>query len=161
MVDHRYLKQRRNGWNLQLPVPRAVQPKLGRKLIVQTLKTRDILVAQERRWAAVAEHKNTFARLAADSPLTGQDIAAEARRSYEVTLAACELSPPMAEPEIDPETGMAEDTPEIAGLRMNLDAIALALREPEDVDFAARDIALVVKRTGADIEPGTDIYRRL
>ena len=50
-----YLKQRRLGWYVQLPVPRELQDAMGCKVLTRTLSTRDKVTAQQRRHAVIAE----------------------------------------------------------------------------------------------------------
>ena len=59
MANTQYLKKRRQGWYLNLPVPSDLQHKHGTH-IVKSLKTRDLSVAQSRRWELVAEWHAQF-----------------------------------------------------------------------------------------------------
>jgi integrase len=56
------LEQRRQGWYVVLDVPKAVQEAVGQRRKVQSLKTRDLSVAQLRRWPVIAEWQREFAR---------------------------------------------------------------------------------------------------
>jgi integrase len=55
-VPHnQYLQRRRQGWYLRVAVPPSLQPAVRKAHIVRSLKTRDVAVARERRWEALAE----------------------------------------------------------------------------------------------------------
>jgi integrase len=54
-VDTRYLEQRRQGWYLVRDVPAKLVALVGRKRLRVSLKTRDLRVAQHRRWEALAK----------------------------------------------------------------------------------------------------------
>jgi hypothetical protein len=64
--DKRYLLKRRQVWYLRMRVPDDLQAKMGKSEIVQSLGTRDLSVAQDRRWDRVAEVKRYFAGLRGD-----------------------------------------------------------------------------------------------
>lgn len=57
--DKRYLKRRRQGWYLAVDVPKELRATVGKVKIVLSLKTRDLKVAQARRWSALEHIKRT------------------------------------------------------------------------------------------------------
>lgn len=63
VADTRYLKQRRVGWYFQIAVPTKHRAALGKATITASLRTRDLTVAQERRWAKLIEAMEAFARI--------------------------------------------------------------------------------------------------
>jgi hypothetical protein len=52
-----YLQRRRQTWYIRVAVPPKLAPVVHKTHIVRSLKTRDVAVARERRWAALAEIK--------------------------------------------------------------------------------------------------------
>lgn len=57
-----YLKQRRLGWYVQYPVPRAAQAAVGAKVLVRSLGTRDAAEAQKLKHAVIAELQSIIAQ---------------------------------------------------------------------------------------------------
>lgn len=68
MADTRYLKRRREGWYFQIAVPRALREAYGSDVITVTLGTRDLTVAQQRRWPKLIEYQEAFGRLSGKVP---------------------------------------------------------------------------------------------
>ena len=62
-MDTRYLKRRHQSWYVQIAVPPALVEAVGKKVIVQSLKTRDLTVARRLRWEVINEVKATFGKL--------------------------------------------------------------------------------------------------
>ena len=62
-MDTRYLKLRRQTWYAQVAVPSNLTEVLGKKVILQSLKTRDLKEAQQLRWEVVNEVKAGFSKL--------------------------------------------------------------------------------------------------
>ncbi len=60
VADLRYLKQRRQAWYFRIGVPADLRDKIGKVDIVESLQTRDLSVAQTRRWERVAHWTRTF-----------------------------------------------------------------------------------------------------
>jgi integrase len=60
-VDNRYLHRRRRGWYIRVAVPPSLVPVVGQTHKVRSLKTRDVSVARERRWQALAAIKAELA----------------------------------------------------------------------------------------------------
>jgi integrase len=95
VADTRYLKKRRQGWYFQLAVPRELRAKAGKATITASLETRDLTVAQERRWAKLVEAQRALAELAGRKAPANETFAPEllmaiddyARTTYHRALA--------------------------------------------------------------------------
>lgn len=61
MADTKWLQQRRQGWYCVQAIPRALRQAMGKNILIVSLHTRDLRVAQTRRHDALAE----FARVIA------------------------------------------------------------------------------------------------
>ena len=153
MADHRYLKQRRQGWYFQIAVPRELRGKepWGKKpVIIKSLETRDLTTAQKKRWDRVAEYQEAFRRASGDIALTRAEINEQAWRIYQDTLKAMEAKPPTADPE-------GAESPEEAGLSVNAWEIEEALAQ-EEFELVAGDIKRVAERTGQPIAEGSETW---
>lgn len=62
-MDTRYLKRRHQTWYVQIAVPPGLEEVVGKKVVVQSLKTRDLSEARRLRWEVVNELKATFGKL--------------------------------------------------------------------------------------------------
>jgi integrase len=97
VADHRYLKREYNTWFFVHAIPRDLRGKLpskGKKplrLIVKSLNTTSLKEAQQLRNLMLYETQRIFARARAKVPV--------------------------GIPEVDPETGEADETPEMAAVR--------------------------------------------
>jgi integrase len=78
VADTRYLKQRRQGWYFQLAVPRALRKALGKATITTSLRTRDLGLAQDRRWAELVRVREGFAKLAGGKAPATETLAPDA-----------------------------------------------------------------------------------
>ena len=84
MADTRYLKRRHETWFFALAIPRALRSKFlskqgkERTHLIVSLKTRDLVVAQQGRWAKLLEAQETFAALAGDTRSVPNTLAPEA-----------------------------------------------------------------------------------
>ena len=58
-MDKRYLFKRQNTWWVKVAVPRTLRSQLGFDLR-ESLKTKDLKLAQSRRWKVVEKFKNTI-----------------------------------------------------------------------------------------------------
>jgi integrase len=166
MADERYLKKRRQGWYFVIAVPRELRgnPPWGTKaVIVQSLRTRDLSVAQKERWARVTEYTEAFRRAAGDIPLTRAEIDMQARRVYRDTLASLEAKPVLGDPHVD-------ETSEQAALGANINDCSEALDDPDfcvsvgehgegTVSLVADEIVAIEKRIGEVIAPKTETWR--
>jgi integrase len=156
MADTRYLKKRRQGWYFQLAIPRELRgkPPWGNKsIIIKSLETRDLSVAQKARHHHVAEFQEAFRRAAGDIPLTRAEINEQAWLVYQQTLKSLEAHKVTATPEDD-------ESPEEAGLTVNAWNYEEAI-EQGDYRLVAMEIAGVERRTGAKVDPGTETYQLL
>jgi hypothetical protein len=163
-----YLKRRKQGWYFQIAVPATLRgkPPWGKKaVIVLSLGTRDLSLAQKLRWAKVDEYTEAFRRAAGDIPLTRAEINDEAWRVYQDTLRRLEASPVSIEPERD-------ESPEHAGLWFHMSNYTEALDtgdytvqglhdDAPDINIVAGDLAAVQQRTGTVFVEGTESYRLL
>jgi integrase len=94
VADTRYLKRRRQGWYFQLAVPAELRRAFGKAVITASLGTRDLTLAQERRWPRLIEAKESLAKLAGTKPAAAEilppaallEIDELARRSYREML---------------------------------------------------------------------------
>jgi hypothetical protein len=59
-MDRRYLVRQRQGWYVRVKVPKELKAQVGKSEIVRTLQTRDLAVAQSRRWSVVSEVMREF-----------------------------------------------------------------------------------------------------
>ncbi len=92
MADTLYLKQRRQTWFTNIPVPRDLQEQLGKDHIVQSLKTRDLSVAQRRRWSHVEDAHATFNRHRGSQGPTPEEIEDRAWKAYDQALREVEIA---------------------------------------------------------------------
>ncbi len=60
MPHNRYLQKRRQTWYIRIAVPPSLVPVVGKSHIVRSLKTRDAVVARERRWEELLEIRKWF-----------------------------------------------------------------------------------------------------
>lgn len=60
MADTRYLKKRRQGWYFRIAVPRDLREAFQKDDIVVSLNTRDLTLAQEKRWGLVSQYHEEF-----------------------------------------------------------------------------------------------------
>jgi hypothetical protein len=67
----RYLVRKRQGWYVRIAVSPKLVPIVKKTHIVRSLKTRDLEVARERRWQAVAEIKRWLAAQRVDPVAEG------------------------------------------------------------------------------------------
>jgi integrase len=135
MADTRYLKQRRQTWYLNLKVPADVQAAMGRAHITQTLETRDLSVAQRKRWELVNEYMARFEVLRGQRELTPAEIEEHARKAFHDALKEFD--------EFDYDDESLDMDIELAGDRMDSGKLS-------DLDYAlthARIKAGIARRT--------------
>ncbi len=63
MGDTRYLKKIRRGWYVQIAVPVDLQPLIGKKVVIRSLRTRNLEEAQVLRWEVAGQIKAWFHHL--------------------------------------------------------------------------------------------------
>ena len=91
MTDTKYLKQRGATWYLQLGVPKDIQHLWqGAAIIVESLKTTDLTVAQELRWVRRTHYQAIFEGIRSGRNLTDAEIDAIAERAFGRRLAPLE-----------------------------------------------------------------------
>jgi hypothetical protein len=153
MGDTRYLKRRHETWFFSLAVPRELRAKTGKDRIVASLKTRDLAVAQERRWGKLVEAQEAFAKLAGKTPAATKTLAPDAqvqiddfaRTTYRRTLAQ------MAD---DDRKGIPWEKPELdRGWLEAFNGYVI------DTDFKPVAEALAAYCAEHAIEPGTLHYQ--
>ncbi len=79
MADTRYLKQRFQTWYFTIAIPRDLRSRFGKARIEESLKTRDLSVAQSTRWAKREHYEALFRQPRSGDPLpvTAQPVAPE------------------------------------------------------------------------------------
>ncbi|EJW11609.1 Integrase [Rhodovulum sp. PH10] len=151
MADTRYLKQRRQGWYFQLGVPADLQAKAGRKVIVESLGTRDLVKAQKLRWPKVAQWTEAFERMRGNIPLTSAEIEEHAQRAFQSHLVEMDR---MGK---DRHVGGSSELFEL-GQQLELLADAAAAG---DFGSVAREITEIEKRVGVEVPEGSREHRKL
>lgn len=151
MADTRYLKRRRQTWYFNIAVPADLRTKLGKPFITETLGTRDLTKAQRLRWAKKAQWTDAFERHRGTIQLTSAEIEDLAQRFFRAALVDLDRIA-VAE--------ALDASEEIAQLETQAGIIADEA-ERGDTASVARDIAEIATRTGAELVPATETYRRL
>jgi integrase len=82
MPDNRYLQKRRQGWYVRRAVPPSLVPKIGKRHIVVSLRTRDAAVARRRRWEAIAKIEAKLAEAAGYSRVDPVTLGLEDRQYW-------------------------------------------------------------------------------
>ncbi|WP_267224125.1 tyrosine-type recombinase/integrase [Dyella silvae] len=84
-VPPTYLKRRKLGWYVQLPVPQRHQAAMGTKVLTRSLQTRDEVEAHKRRHRVIADLQQLIAQVAPAAPraLTPEVILESATRARE------------------------------------------------------------------------------
>jgi integrase len=82
MPDNRFLHKRRQCWYVRVAVPPSIVAKLGKRHIVRSLKTRDVVDARQRRWVVIAEIKAMLADAAGYSRVDALALGVEDRRYW-------------------------------------------------------------------------------
>jgi integrase len=156
VADTRYLKKRRQGWYFQLAIPRNLrgeQPWGEKPVIIKSLHTADLVVAQRKRWTLLEEYQEAFARAAGDIPLTKAEINQQAWVVYQDMLRDLEAKPPVMEPQED-------ESPEEMGL-INASWLYEEALEQKDYEIAEPTIREICERTGAVIAKKSETWKLL
>ena len=82
MSDKRFLTTRGPVYYAQVAAPRALKGRF-RRLVLQSLGTKQLSEAQSRRWAVVNGWKHAFTLAQADESMTAEDIEATAKAEIE------------------------------------------------------------------------------
>ena len=133
MADQRYLKKRRQGWYFVMAVPLELRGKFPGKdgkpisKIVLSLGTRDLTLAQKKRWALVDQYTEAFRRAAGDIALTRAEIDEQAKLIYQDTLVRLEADARAGK--LWAETQDEGDNPEVVALEMGIETLTDALSE--------------------------------
>jgi integrase len=159
----RYLKKRRQGWYLNLPVPAELKDRIGSSgIISETLRTRDLKVAQTRRWERVAYYHESFKRLRGEAALTSQDIEQIATRAFykflEDTADASDRGKPLVR--AAPTADLRNLSPEHAGLYL-LEEDLQATIEYGDFSWIYDQFESELKKAGAAVDPTGPQYREI
>lgn len=130
-VPPTYLKRRKLGWYVQLPVPQRYQDAMGQKVLTRSLRTRDESEAHKLRHRVIAELQQLInqATPAAPKALTAEgvlEIATRARAGVD----AGEVSPADAVPALD---AAVSDFLEEQGRKLGVDAEGHPKVSPEVV----------------------------
>lgn len=169
MADTRYLKLRNQSWFFQLAVPRAIREAYGSDVISVTLGTRDIAVAQQRRWAKLVEYQDAFAKLSggrapepnieiSDATLAKIDEIAVA--SYHAALIKMERNAREGKPIRALIDGASSTEQELEGLSLYTDNLSEAL-EYGDLRPIASVLAEAAADAGSDFVPNSEAYTAL
>jgi hypothetical protein len=67
-MDTRYLERHGRRWRVTVPVPKKLQPTVGKKRLKRTLGTDSLATANYLKWGIVADLKREMARLARATP---------------------------------------------------------------------------------------------
>jgi len=81
--DRRYLWQRGSRWWVQVRVPNALRPRIGKKAIQIALRTSDLNEARRLRWPHVHSIMDMFRRALADEDMTSEEIERFAQAEYQ------------------------------------------------------------------------------
>src|SRR5208282_5954961 len=175
MADTRYLKRRHQSWYFVAAIPRALRGKfvsegrngsVGRPLskIVVSLKTQSLGEAQDRRWPLVKQWRETFQRAQTGEPLSLAEIDAQAREVFTSTLECMEVDAKRQRLSIDEERESLNE-----GLYSFLEDMGLVLPDPGEpdtpiddlmsFDAIAHELKAAERRTGVQLEPGSNTYR--
>jgi|GEM_PF-1803771 integrase len=146
-----YLKKRRQGWYFQVAVPADLQDRVGKKIITQTLQTRDLTKAQSLRWAKLKEWTDTFERMRGNVALSTAEIEELAQQAFRDRL--IELD------DLSKEVGFGPSE-EMAQLQEHRNQITDAA-EVGDLSLVSARMQAIVERTGAPLVPGSASYRAL
>jgi integrase len=173
-TDTAFLKQRRQTWYFQIAVPRELQVSLGQlrgsskpvPVLVQSLGTRDKMIAQRLRWDKHREAIDLFDRLRGRKTLTLAEIEEAAEATFRKFLrdaaeGAKRGTPIVLAPEQGPHAD-GEQT-EYGGLELYLGDLAEELAGGENYGAGATATREVLERLGAtrDVLPGSPRYQEL
>ena len=130
-VPPTYLKRRKLGWYVQLPVPLKHQEAMGAKVLTRSLRTRDESEAHKLRHRVIAELQQSINQTVAAAPKapTAEAILESAARARE-GVDAGEVSPVDAVPALD---AMVSDFLEEQGRKLGVDAEGHPKVSPEVV----------------------------
>lgn len=130
-VPPTYLKRRKLGWYVQLPVPQRYQEVMGAKVLTRSLRTRDEGEAHKLRHRVIAELQQLISLAAPSAPkaLTAEGILESAMRAR-AGVDAGEVSPADAVPALD---AAVSDFLEAEGRKHGVDAEGHPKVSPETV----------------------------
>jgi len=147
MADTRYLKRRGGRWWFQIAVPKDLQKKVGKAVIVKPLNTSDTRTAQNARWEHVGAWKAAFTKARNGQGLTADEIESEAQAEFRRLTANMSIQPNAYHLEAAGQTG---------------DPVSLALSDwihdnqtdLQDGDYSrvAKQVDDVIQRTGAVLD---------
>jgi len=165
MADTRYLKKRGRRWYFQLAVPRVLQEKVGKKVLLEAMDTEVLADAQQLRWRYLAAAQERFEECGeADAGLNSAAIEREAQATMKRLLREAQVAARRGEPlpwtGIDAQMAMAKNWQEEAGLEHAGAAYNDALAR-DDFSLVAVEAGAIIKSFGADIEQDSEEYRAL
>lgn len=151
MADTKYLKLQHRTWWFNIGIPADVRDKFeGKATVSENLRTHELHVAQQKRWALKAQYEERFATargIAVLTPLAADEMARELYRATLERLQANAKANVPAEEEADALSNIADDY-FLAADSDEFDAVE------DDLDHANRT-------WGNTIEPGSDGYKML
>ena len=167
MSDTLYLKRRGDRWYFQMAVPKDLQKRYRRSVIIEALGTSDFSEARRLRWEHFAEAQDTFDRLRGGTALTSAEIELEAQATYQRLLEEADeerragREPYAMEPEA-PRGGQPD--PDADHVIVGLAFYSAEAREDlqrENFSRVADRASEIVRRTGADMPEGSEKFREL
>ncbi len=168
MSDRRYLKKRGRRWYFQLAVPRALQDRVGKKVLLEALGTEVLADAQNLRWRHLAAAQQRFDALEEpdEDGLTRAVIEREAQATMKRLLreahAAARRGEPLQWTGIDAsgQVAASQGWDEGAGLEHAAAVYSEALAQ-DDYGLVAVEAQAIIKSFGADISADEEEYREL
>ncbi len=149
MSKHPYLRRMRQTWFFRLRVPSDLVAVVGKKEIVESLKTSDVGVARQKGAERFADVNAMFLRLrSGETDLSAVEIERQARRVYDDTLDDIQRAEAAGQfMSSDPEFVGGRNAHE-AGLNASIDNEAEAIGDGGDVGLMGPQLAIVAQRLG-------------
>jgi len=161
--DTRYLKRRRLTWYLNLTVPADLRGRVGSSgTISETLRTRDLKVAQGRRWERVAHYHEVFdrLRLGPDADLSSDAIEVIADQTYRQFLVDANKASAKRQPKANAGApyGHAQVDPEQEELNIYQWAVEDDIDRGE-LHWIHNEITSALEKAGIKADPTSAVYQ--
>ncbi|MHA1564578.1 MAG: DUF6538 domain-containing protein [Alphaproteobacteria bacterium] len=165
MADRRYLKKRGRRWYFQLAVPRALQEKAGKKVLLEALGTEDVSAAQQLRWRHLAAAQQRFEELGHNAGgLNESAIEREAQATMKRLLREAQTAARRGEAlqwtGLDLRPAAAGKWDEQAGLDHAAAAYGDSLAV-DDYSLVAVEAGAIINSLGGEIAVGSVAYEQL